>query len=56
MKPMGRKYYKDKTGGKHHKKYFGKILTWWEHICTPSKKAERQLAKKNISNEIQTNI
>jgi len=28
MKPMGRKFYKDKTGGKHSRRFFGKRAPW----------------------------
>jgi len=45
MKQMGRRYYKDKTGGKHHVRIKGKLHAWWLHICQPNKKAERQKAK-----------
>jgi len=48
MKPMGRKHYKDKTGGKHHSKKNGKTSCWWENICSPSKSRERRDAKKEI--------
>jgi hypothetical protein len=49
---MGRKYYKDNTGAKHHVKINGKFQAWWTDICTPSKKAERQKVKKDIEKEI----
>lgn len=52
MKPFGRKYYKDNTGGKHHIRVKGKIMAWWENICTPSKALERRNAKKEISEQI----
>lgn len=52
MKPLGRKYYKDKTGGKHHVKIMGKFQAWWIDVCTPNKKAERQLVKNYIAREI----
>lgn len=48
MKPMGRKYYKDKTGGKHHVRFKGKFMAWWVDVCQPNKKADRQKAKKEI--------
>jgi len=51
MKPMGRKYYKDKTGSKHHKRVYGKFHAWWLDVCTPNKKAARQQAKKELLNE-----
>ena len=44
MKPLGRKFYKDKTGGKHH--------DWWEGICTPNKRLEQRNAQKEIEEGI----
>ena len=32
MKPLGRKYYKDKTGGKHSHKVNGKTNCWWDFV------------------------
>jgi len=52
MKPMGRKYYKNKTGGKHHIKAGGKVKAWWSNICTPNKKADRQESKKDIADKV----
>ena len=46
MKPMGRKYYNDKTGGKHHIKVSGKFMAWWTDICEPNKRKERRESKK----------
>lgn len=51
MKPMGRKYFKDKTGGKHHVKIKGKYSAWWTDVCTPNKTAEKRKAKKEVENE-----
>jgi len=51
MKPMGRKHYKDKTGGKHHIRIKGKFIAWWEGVCTPSKTKEKQQAKRDIKLE-----
>lgn len=52
MKPLGRKHFKDKTGGKHHVKIKGKFMAWWVDVCTPNKKADRQKSKRNIKKEI----
>lgn len=51
MKPMGRKHFKNNTGAKHFIRVKGKVLTWWEDICEPSKKRARQDAKKEIIQE-----
>lgn len=48
MKPLGRKYYKDKTGGKHHIRTNGEYDCWWEDVCTPSKSLEKRLVQKEI--------
>ena len=48
MKPMGRKFYKNKKGGKHHVKIKGKFMAWWEDVCQPSKTKEKREAKKQI--------
>lgn len=50
MKPMGRRFYKDKTGGKHHIKIKGKYHAWWLNVCEPCKKRDRQDAKREIIN------
>jgi hypothetical protein len=52
MKPMGRKYFRNKTGSKHHVKIRGKFAAWWTDVCTPSKKRERQQVKSDIAKEI----
>jgi len=39
MKPLGRKYYKDKTGGKHS--------DWWVNVCTPNKRLEQRNVKRD---------
>jgi len=44
MKPLGRKQYKDKTGGKHG--------SWWHDLINPSKRSERQESKRQIQKEI----
>lgn len=44
MKPLGRKYYKDKTGGKHP--------DWWEDVCEPNKRLEKRNAKREIEEGI----
>jgi len=49
---MGRKFYKDKTGGKHHVRFYGKFFAWWTDICEPNKKAERQAAKAEINQNL----
>ena len=48
MKPLGRKYYKGKTGGKHHIRANGKFMCWWQNICQPSKALEKKLEKEEI--------
>ena len=48
MKPLGRRHYKDKTGGKHTYKRFGKDLSWWLDLIEPSTKRFRQESKRNI--------
>lgn len=44
MKPLGRKYFKDKTGGKHH--------DWWEDVCQPNKQLEKRIVNQEIEKEI----
>lgn len=51
MKPLGRKYYKDKTGGKHSLRIDGKYHCWWGDVCTPSKALEVRNAKQEIMEE-----
>lgn len=48
MKPMGRKYYLNKTGSKYHIRVNGKQSTWWGKICLPSKSRDREIAKLEI--------
>ena len=43
---MGRKHYKDNTGGKHSVKNSKKNPSWWEDVCKPNKKDERRNAIK----------
>ena len=52
MKPLGRKYYKDKTGGKHHIRENGKFLCWWDKVCSPNKTMEKRNTEKEIELEI----
>ncbi|MBE0468064.1 MAG: hypothetical protein IBX55_00960 [Methyloprofundus sp.] len=54
MKPLGRKYYKSKTGGKHKVKVAGKTCAWWINIISPNKSYEKRLAKNEIK-DILTN-
>ena len=56
MQPMGRKFYKDKTGGKHTLKNSKKYPSWWEDICKPSKKTERQQVKREIEMKVTIEI
>lgn len=51
MKPLGRKYYKDKTGGKHHVNVRGKFLCWWDTLIEPKKAVERERVRKEIEEE-----
>lgn len=48
MKPLGRKYYKNKTGGKHHIRVNGKFMCWWQDVCQPSKSLESRIEKEEI--------
>lgn len=48
MKPLGRKYYKDNTGGKHSLRVEGKHLCWWEDVCSPNKRLEQRNVHKEI--------
>jgi len=48
MIPQGRQYYKNKTGGKHSIKNSKKFPSWWEDVCEPSKKRDRQKVKIEI--------
>lgn len=52
MKPLGRKHYKGKTGGKHHVRINGKFSAWWLDVCEPNKTADKEYAKKSIQNDI----
>lgn len=51
MQPMGRK--KNRMPQcKHKVKILGKhVAAWWEDIIPPSKKRERQNAKREINNQ-----
>lgn len=51
MKPQGRKFFKDKTGSKHHVRVKGKFMAWWTDVCTPNKTKEKREAKKQIELE-----
>jgi len=48
MRPLGRKFYKNKTGGKHHVKINGKYHAWWLDVIDASRKRSRQEVKKEI--------
>ena len=48
MKPLGRKYYKCKTGGKHSVKNSKKFPSWWENVCEPNKVADRHKIKLEL--------
>lgn len=48
MKPLGRKYYKNKTGGKHHVRTNGKFSCWWDTVCEPSKSLEKRIERDQI--------
>jgi hypothetical protein len=52
MKPLGRKYYKDKTGGKHPTKIDGKTSSWWEDIVPPNKTADKVANKVRVEDYI----
>ena len=47
MKPLGSKYYKDKTGGKHHIRTNGDYDCWWEDFSPTQEQAETLLDKIN---------
>ena len=52
MKPLGRKYYRCPTQSKtdyHIHQNGHKVENWWEEVCQPNKKSERQQIKKEIS-------
>ena len=49
MKPLGRKYYKDKTS-KSNDRFPDGELNWWEVVCKPNKKRHRQ-ESKNLCKE-----
>ena len=49
MKPLGRKYYKDNTGGKHRTKVDGKPDSWWEDCIPPNKTLHRRENSVNVS-------
>jgi hypothetical protein len=48
MQPLGRKHYKDSTGGKHHIRVNGKYDAWWLDIIPANKKGERRKSKMNL--------
>lgn len=48
MKPLGREYYKDKTGGKHKSKVGGVECSWWKDSHTPNKRLEKRSIDKEI--------
>uniref|UniRef100_A0AB39AJY7 Uncharacterized protein n=1 Tax=Vibrio phage P018-4 TaxID=3229728 RepID=A0AB39AJY7_9CAUD len=48
MKPLGRKYYKDKSGGKHHIRVDGKYECWWDEVCQPNKALEKRRVQQEI--------
>ena len=52
MKPLGRKHYKNNTGGKHHCRINGKYQSWWEDVCTPNKELSRRDAKEEMQRGI----
>lgn len=52
MKPLGRKYFKDKTGSKHKYKSKGKTEAWWDDIVCPNKTRSKELARQEIINEL----
>lgn len=56
MKPLGRKYFHNKTGAKHHVKINGKYHAWWTDICEPNKTAARRKAKEEIASELDISI
>ena len=53
MKPMGRRAYNNKSGGKHHVKIEGKFSAWWTDMISPNKTREKLLAKKLMEKEIE---
>lgn len=52
MKPLGRKYYNNKTGGKHKIKTDGKTSSWWEDIIHPNKTADKVANKVRVEDYI----
>ncbi len=53
MKPLGRKYYLDKTGGKHKTKINGKTCAWWIDSIPPDNCAHKTSEKKEIKEEVE---
>lgn len=49
---MGRRYYKVKSGGKHHVKIEGKFHAWWLDVCIPNKTREKRQARLEIKKEL----
>lgn len=52
MKPLGRRYYKDETGGKHTCKVNGKTCAWWNDLAQPSKNRYKCQNKIIIEEEL----
>ena len=53
MKPLGRKHFKDKTGGKHKYKSKGKTESWWEDVISPNKTRFNRQALKEVDMEVE---
>jgi hypothetical protein len=53
MQPLGRRHYRDKTGGKHYVDgYTKRMLMWWEEIISPNKRKDKEAAKKDIQQQL----
>jgi hypothetical protein len=48
MKPLGRRYYKCKTGSKHILRIDGKYHCWWSDVVEPSKRYEQRVVDDKI--------
>lgn len=48
MKPLGRKYYLDKSGGKHKFKVYGKTYAWWDDVIASNKARDKSEYEKDI--------
>lgn len=48
MRPLGRQYYKNKTGGKHHVKVDGETTSWWGDIIPANKTADKVANKVRV--------